>query len=495
MAASVRLAATAGLLLALAAGLSSCRRKELPPIVVAPTPAPPPTPTPPPAPYVPNKRMEVGKMFNGLHLRTHFETEYGTTATNDRNTPESYALDITLRVRIPKPHRDLAELAKLNPELPNVLPGLPVLLDTAKVSPAFDELYRLKTGLLQTNLRTRLDLLLSRHNFYDTETVLDLEHPLTKRTAILVQSDMDTDMDGSDSDRVPDVDGSSATFQPMTSYNWPKKTKQPNSFIVPREKQLKEIGQELAKPGVAAARQKELKDTAAHLRMEIANLQKNSFLVAALDPFIVLPGSMFGKKDQLAPRVGDYCVVIHKDVLYPAIVGDVGPRYKSGEASLRLCKELNPKASAYNRPASDLKVTYLVFPGTGERPWDVPKLDRWREQCEKLLADLGGYNGTLFTWADLTMKPEPEPSATPAPTETSATSPVDIPPGATPAPQPGSTPTPAATPATGSSSSAAPAPATPVSATPATTPKPKATPKANGGKGEGPGAPSREKND
>jgi len=54
MAASVRLAATAGLLLALATGLSSCRRKELPPVVVAPTPTPPATPTPPPAPYVPN---------------------------------------------------------------------------------------------------------------------------------------------------------------------------------------------------------------------------------------------------------------------------------------------------------------------------------------------------------------------------------------------------------------------------------------------------------
>ena len=403
-------------------------------------------------------------MFNGMQIRTTLQTEYGTTATKDRSEPENYAVDIKVNVRVPKPHKSLEELSNLNPQLATILPGLPILLDTAKVSPSFDELYRLKVRNLQANLM-RLDALMSRHNFYDTETVLELEHPVSKRRALLVQSDMDVDTDGSDSDRVPDVEGASSTFQPFTSYNWPKQTKQPNNaFIRPREERLKKIAQELAASGVSAAKQKELKGRQAELKNEITNLQRNSFLVAKLDPFIVLPGSMFGKKDQLTPKVGDYCVVIQDNVLYPAILGDVGPSYKSGEGSLRLCQALNPKASGYSRAASDLKVTYLVFPGSGERPWTVPNYEKWRAQCESLLGELGGHNGQLHVWEDLA-----KPKATPAP----------VPPAATPAPS--ATPAPGATPAATPSATpgATPAPATPEpkNLPPATTEaKPKARP-------------------
>jgi hypothetical protein len=468
----------AGAALATVALLSACPgpRKglvEQPPATPSPTPVP--TPTPPPTPYVPNRKMEVGKMFNGMKVRTTLETEYGTTAAQDRIDPDSYAIDIQVKVRVPKPHRDLAALAKLNPELPTVLPGLPILLDTAKISPSYDELYRLKTRNLETNLRTRLDNLLSKHNFYDTETVLELEHPVSKRKAILVQSDMDTDMDGSDSDRVPDVDGTSATFQPFTSYNWPKRTEQQNSFIKPRDKRLRDATQELATPSLSAARKKELKDVQALMKSEITNLQKNSFLVAALDPFIVLPGSMFGKKGQLTPSVGDYCVVINGNKLYPAIVGDVGPSYKSGEGSLRLCKELNPSASAYNRASSDLKVTYVVFPGTGDRPWGVPDLQKWRARCEALLADVGGYSGDLHTWPDLTApKPAAIPADTNPPADGATPSTTTTPAQSTPAPgtpaldNPPAAPTPAAS---GAPAPATPSPATPAPATPASSRK------------------------
>lgn len=390
-------------------------------------------------------------MFNGMQVRTTLQTEHGTTATADRSEPDSYEIDIQVRVRVPKPHKSLEELSKLNPQLATVLPGLPVLLDTAKVSPAFDELYRLKVRNLQSNLR-RLDSLLSRHNFYDTETVLELEHPISKRRALLVQSDMDVDTDGSDADRVPDVDGGSSTYQPFTSYYWPKQTNKVNTaFIRPREERLKKIDQELAASGLSAAKKKELKATQTQLKNEIAHLRSSSFLVGKLDPFIVLPWSMFGKKDQLTPKVGDYCVVIHDNGLYPAIVGDVGPTYKSGEASLRLGQAINPKSSGYSRAASDLKVTYLVFPGSGERPWTAPDYEKWRARCETLLGELGGYNGQLHVWEDLTKpKPTPVPAspvATPAPSATPA-------PGATPAATPGATP------------GATPIPATPAPATP-----------------------------
>ena len=48
--------------------------------------------------------------------------------------------------------------------------------------------------------------------------------PTPSASALLIQSDMDVDSDGSDPDRLPDVDASDPTFQPLTSYKWPKRT-------------------------------------------------------------------------------------------------------------------------------------------------------------------------------------------------------------------------------------------------------------------------------
>ena len=367
-----------------------------------PAPTPPPVPTPPPTPYVPNKRMEVGRMFNGAQVRASVETDYGGSATAVRGDLASYEVDVKVRVKIPKPHTSLEELAKLNDQLPVLLPGLPALLEGAKVSAVWDNLYRLKVTQLQKALN-RFDNLLSRHDLFDCETVLDLQHPATKRRAVLIQADMDTDGDGSDSDRVPEVDGSSATFQPFTSYRWAKRTETQNSFIIPRETKLRQYESELATPNLSAVRLSDLKEAVARLKSEISDLKKYSFLVAATDPFVVLPLSMVGKKSPFACGVGDYCVVAYGGVLYPAIVGDAGPAAKIGEGSLRLCQQLNPKANAAFRPESDLKVTYLIFPGTNQTPWGVPDLGKWRQRCEQLLHEIGGYGGELFTWPDLTM--------------------------------------------------------------------------------------------
>jgi hypothetical protein len=66
---------------------------------------------------------------------------------------------------------------------------------------------------------------------------------------------------------------------------------------------------------------------------------------------------------------------------------------------------------------------------------DVPDLAKWRERCEKLLGEIGGHGGELFTWEDLT-KPKAPPAtpvpATPAPATPKPTTPA---PAATPAKQ------------------------------------------------------------
>ena len=414
--------------------LTGCPRPpEPPPATPTPTPLPtPPTPTPPP--YVPNKKLEVGKIFNGMQYHVTLETEHGTTATHDRNEPGSYSLDLTVKVKVPKAHHDLDEIKRLNAALPELLPGLPALLDTAKVSPGFDDLYRLKCTALQSSLM-RLDNLLSRHNFFDCETILELQHAQTKRRALLIQADMDVDTDGSDPDRVPEIDGASPTFQPFTSFRWARKTANASSFVAPREAKLKQYEDELANGNPSASRRDDLKQAVARLRGEIADLKKYSYLIGADDPFIVLPGSLFGKnKGPFAPGVGDYCVVAYQKTLYPAIIGDVGPGNLIGEASLRICKEVNTKSNSENRPVSELKVTYLVFPGTAEK-YDAPDLAHWREQCQKLLGEIGGFEGNLFTWEDLT-KPKPPP-ATPAPATPAPSTPA---PASSPSPLPPATP-------------------------------------------------------
>ena len=61
----------------------------------------------------------------------------------------------------------------------------------------FYGIYQNKTELLRQNL-THLDALLPRDTFYDTDTILEIQDPDTRRKMLLIQSDMDVDSDGSD---------------------------------------------------------------------------------------------------------------------------------------------------------------------------------------------------------------------------------------------------------------------------------------------------------
>lgn len=400
-----------GLLLSVAP--LACRR-PVPPEPEKEPALPPELPPAPPVqlPTIPYKRMETTRLFSGIQVKTSFQADFGTTATQDRQDPASYELDLQLRVRVPKPHQSLSELLKLNPDLPLLIPSLQSLIATAKISPLYEELYQRKVANIQTNLN-RLDSLLSRHNFFDTETILELEHPETGRRALLIQSDMDVDTDGSDGDRVSTMDGVSSTFQPFTSYKWPKHSKKPNPFLATWEKRLKDSEKELTTPNLSALRQKELREQQANLKLEIIELKTKSFLVGSTDPFVVLPLPMVSRKvGTPAAQIGDFCVVIHGQRLFPAIVGDAGPSYKSGEASLRLCKEITARASGGARPENDLKVTYLVFPGTANIPRDVPNLEQWWSRCDALLQEMGGYTGELFFFEDTTkpkLPPVPQP--------------------------------------------------------------------------------------
>jgi hypothetical protein len=161
------------------------------------------------------------------------------------------------------------------------------------------------------------------------------------------------------------------------------------------------------------------------LRDEIDSLKKYSFLIGATDPYIVLPSGL-GRAD--GGKVGDYAVVVFGDRIFPAVVGDIGPSDKAGEASLRIAKEINALATPNNRPVSDLKVTYLIFPGTADPPFGPPDLEKLQTRCEALVKEIGGSSVPLHHWENIipplpTPTPTPSPTVSPTPTPSASISP------------------------------------------------------------------------
>ena len=372
-------------------------------------------------------KFDVSRLFNGITLRSEVETTSGAAASEERVDPMSYAIDLKLRARVPTPNRTVDELGKVSPDLGKLLPGMAAMVKPESVSPLFAQLYETKVRELRENL-SRLDLLLSRHNFYDCQTVLALRHPETKRRALLFQADMDVDADGSDGDRVPAGNGVSPTFKPFTSFRWGKKSNRPNPYLPGIEDRLRRV--ELEQRTATPERKRDLKNAATELRDEISAMKKYSYLIGTYDPFIVVPASFTKGSD--AAHVGDYAVVIAGSTIYPAMVGDVGPNDRVGEASLRIAKEVNGLSNPNNRPISELKATYIVFNGTADSSWGSPDLEKLQARCEALVKEIGGASVPLHHWVN-TVPPLPTPTPTPTPSPTPSISPT---PSASPSPTP-----------------------------------------------------------
>lgn len=445
--------------------------KEVVKEVIKEVPAPPP---PLPEGYIPRKEADVATFYNGITIKTKLLTEQGTFASLERLNPDSYKAEFQLSVRVPKANQTIPELTRINPALPALLPDLEAMLTTAKVSGFYHKLYENKTASIQRDI-TRLNKILDRHNFFDCETILELTHPTSKRKTLLVQSEMDVVADGSDGDRMATLDeyiSMSDYYQPFTSYAWTKKTKTPNPLLAKWEERLKIAKEQLAVKGLPAEKNRELKALTSQLEIEIKEMKARSSLIAEKDPFIVISLVFRGyaATNKHTPQIGDYAVVIYGDKMYPAICGDYGPTLKMGEASLFMAKTINEKATPYRRPESDLKVTYLIFPGTAEKPNNAPNLDHWHEKCSAYLKDIGapGAGHELHRWVDPFKKPEPPPVVA-APAVPVTTTPPAVPtvPGAPVTP--GTPAAPATAPATPGASTVTPAPA-PV---PATIPAPK----------------------
>ncbi len=327
------------------------------------------------------KFEHLNSLVNGINLKSTADFKPGTTASQDRGKAQAYVVRVGLELF--QPHAaDGKELLHANPRLPQVLARYEELMATAKVSPWFHALYRHKQNRIRKNA-SQVEKLLDRHNFYDTDTLLELSSPTTGRKMLWLQADMDVVSDGSDGDRLPDMPEKirkSDFYQPTTSYRWKKRGKTPNPLLPGWQERLKRLQKEKAG-----------KDAIEHARHTITELKTHSFLLAEYDPFVVAP-LVFkeGPARGFSPAAGDYAVVIVGDRVFPAIVGDFGPNFKAGEASLRLCKLVNPKAQVYARPVSDLGVSYLYFPGSKEPENGPIDYERLHTRCMELLAEFGG---------------------------------------------------------------------------------------------------------
>lgn len=360
---------------------------------------------------------DVRKLRSGIPFKTEVKFDKGGIASAERVDDESYTASYHLSLRLPTPAKTMKELEKTSPDLSKILPGLPALIPKAEVSPWFHKLYENKVTRIRRDAHS-LNEVLTKHNVYDCETILHLRTP-EGRPVFFMQAEMDVVSDGSDGDRLPVMPDSivnSTHYQPFTSYGWKKRGSTPNPMVAGWEKRLANGRKELADPATTAERKAWLRDRIDYLKRGIADLKARSFLIAEYDPFIVVPYEMLTSRDTFAPKVGDYAVVVHGGKVYPAIVGDGGPTFKVGEASLRMAREINERASPYSRPVSDLKVSYIVFPGSRNPERGPPDLEQWRERCSELLGGIGGLGDgyELHVWKDLLRKPEPPAEETPA---------------------------------------------------------------------------------
>lgn len=320
----------------------------------------------------------------------------------------------TMKILRPKANQSPTELAKINPNLPVLLKDFTKLIETAEVSSRYKELYDRKMYLLKSGSYP------TNHNFCDCETVLRLKHPDTGRIALWVQGDMDVVTDGSDPGRSPkigdyDLARTSDWFLPETSYSWARESTVPaNPFLEYYPGAIKELQafRETVvekQKGDAGVVWREILSTVDSQIYRLKSrgmgsgtrggLEARRYLEATKDPFVVLPAPWVNKSAPWSPHMGDYAAVIYKDKIYPAILGDAGPKDKVGEASLKIARGINPEANGRNRAVSDVTVSYIFFPRTAS-PRGEPDYALWRTKVAALLDDIGGISSAdkLHTW-------------------------------------------------------------------------------------------------
>lgn len=332
---------------------------------------------------------------------------------------EGYLSPGGVKVKVPTPRAltTLAALESLNPGLSQTLPGLAVMMETKPkdpivAAPEFDKLYQSK------KLRVTRGKPLDEYNFFDCATVLRLKHPKTSRAILLIQADMDVDTDGSDPIRFASENDYadslvSHSFLPMLSYRWDRSapathpllnyfqtaTQQLTQYQAQVRAGLENGSYPLWQRTVMRRVEEACEEEAAKLRRNfirtdhgntpehVKDMRTSCSLLGPYDPFIVIPSNWFGEGKV---AIGDLAAVIFNKKIYPALVADAGPTAQAGEASLKICRQIEPKSSGVFRAVNGPHATYIVFPSTAQgRPGPL-KHDHMRDAIANLITEIGG---------------------------------------------------------------------------------------------------------
>jgi len=349
-------------------------------------------------------------MANGAAVETRVETSTSTNTTlSTIPLLDDYRLQLTLHMAIPTPATRLTDLAAATPELPQALPNLEEMISSSsqgekEASPFFKKLFENKTKALQRQL-SFLGQLFPKESLYDCQTILALTNKKNGARALLVQAIMNVNADGSDGDRNIPLEKLSNYYQPQTNYRWPKTTGHPNPNLHEIEEQLAQAKLSISKPALTLDQKNKLQEQISTKEQMLTELQHWSFLIGSADPFIVLPKFMLDSKNGDSASIGDYAVVLYQNKLYPAIVGDIGPSSKIGEASLRLSRAIDSRSGADHRPISSPHVSYFIFPKSADLPMSAPNYAHWSDRCHQLWNALGG--SSTMTWQEWTSLEQP----------------------------------------------------------------------------------------
>ena len=241
---------------------------------------------------------------------------------------------------------------------------------------------------------------------------LNSRTPIPKRKALLIQTDMDVDTDGSDPERWNEVDATDPTFQPLTNYKWIKRDADRG------QPAREDCNQDRIDKLEAEAKMHQT--PAKTSRQSIQTLRDDLYGVGTLQfshraqPIRTWSYRRSWRAEGRGASVHRWViivVVVAGNQLYPAIFGDKGPNHLLGEASIRMAQAVDPRASAIRSPVDDLKITYLVFPGTVEQPFGPPDLAHVRQRCQELLNEIGGNKADLHEWTSLLPPPPATPTA------------------------------------------------------------------------------------
>ena len=359
---------------------------------------------------LPRANYDLVKMANGAVVQAQVETNTSTNCTLvTAATPEDYRLQLKLHVAIPKPATTLSELAAATPELPQALPNLEEMIPSSaegkkSASPFFATLFENKTKSLQYHL-SHLEQLFPRESLYDCQTILTLTNKKNGGCALLVQAIMNVNADGSDGDRNIPLEKLSVFYQPQTNYRWPKATSHVNPNLHDVEEKWAQAKLSLTNTALTLDQKTKLQEQVSTKEQMLTELQRWSFLIGSADPFIVLPKFMLDSKNADSASVGDYAIVLYQNTLYPAIIGDIGPSSKIGEASLRLCRAIDPRSGADRRPVSFPQVSYFIFPKSADASMSAPNYAHWSDRCHQLGNALGG--SSTMQWHEWTNLEQP----------------------------------------------------------------------------------------